>query len=132
MSELSARFDMPLSAYAPRMARRAVGAVLAGWGFTEPEWLDDASILVSELVANAVNHGGGCLELRVQAHGDRVIVSAADGSSVVPRRRSPDDAGGRGLALIEALGAGWGVEDYEGGKRVWIELVRCPGWVSAI
>jgi len=132
MSELSARFDMPLGSYAPRMARRAVSAVLAGWGFTDPDWLDEASILVSELVTNAVNHGGGCLELRVQAHGDQVTVSAADGSSVVPRRRRPDDAGGRGLELIEALSARWGVEDHEGGKRVWIELAACPGWVSAL
>jgi anti-sigma regulatory factor (Ser/Thr protein kinase) len=132
MSELSARFDMPLGAQAPRMARRAVAAVLTGWGFTDVEWLDEVGVVVSELVTNAVHHGGGCVELGVQAHGDRVIVSAADGSSVVPRRRSPDDAGGRGLALIEAFAAGWGVEDHEGGKRVWIQLTRCPGWVSAL
>jgi len=131
MSELSARFDVPLGLYAPRMARRAVGAVLTGWGFTDQGWLDDAAIVVSELVTNAVNHGGGGVELGVQAHGDRVTISAADGSSVLPRRREPDDAGGRGLALIEALSVRWGVEDHHGGKRVWIELARCPGWAQA-
>jgi anti-sigma regulatory factor (Ser/Thr protein kinase) len=130
VSELSARFDMPLSEQAPRMARRAVGAVLAGWGFGDEDWLDGASVVVSELIANAVRHGGGSLELRVQAHADRVVVSAADGSSVVPRHRSADGTGGRGLAVIEAFAARWGVEDHEGGKRVWVRLPVCPGWRS--
>ncbi|MEH1129626.1 ATP-binding protein [Micromonospora sp. CPCC 206061] len=130
MSELSARFDMPLSEQAPGMARRAVGAVLAAWGFGDEDWLDGARVVVSELISNAVRHGNGCVELRVQAHGDRVIVSAADGSSVVPRRRRADDAGGRGLAVIEAFAPRWGVEDHEGGKRVWVELSACLGWRS--
>jgi anti-sigma regulatory factor (Ser/Thr protein kinase) len=130
VSELSARFDMPLSVEAPCMARRVVGAVLAGWGFGDQDWLDGACVVVSELVTNAVRHGTGSLELGVQAHADRVIVSVADGSSVVPRHRSPDDAGGRGLAVIEALSVRWAVEDHEGGKRVWVELPECPGWRS--
>lgn len=110
------------------MARRAVTSLLAGWGFDDQDWLDDTSVLVSELVTNAVRYGTGSVELRVQAHADRVIVSAADGSSVVPRRREADDAGGRGLAVIDAFADQWGVEDHEGGKRVWIQLRPCPGW----
>jgi anti-sigma regulatory factor (Ser/Thr protein kinase) len=110
------------------MARRAVTAILVGWGFGDQDWLDDASVLTSELVTNAVRYGSGSVELRVQAHADRVIVSAADGSSVIPRRRGADDAGGRGLAVIEALADRWGVEDHEGGKRVWVQPRPCPGW----
>jgi anti-sigma regulatory factor (Ser/Thr protein kinase) len=121
---------MPLSSQAPRMARRAVTSMLAGWGFCDEGWLDDASVLVSELVTNAVRYGTGSLELRVQAHADRVTVSAADGSSVIPRRRDADEAGGRGLAVIEAFSHRWGVEDHEGGKRVWIRLRPCPEWRS--
>src|SRR5581483_1936210 len=126
MSELSAYLDLPLGVHAPGHARRAVTAVLHGWGFHDPTWLGHAALVLSELVSNAVRHGGGCVELRVQAHEGRVRLSVADGSSVVPRRREPDDAGGRGSAVIEALSTGWGGQDHEGGKRVWVELPPCP------
>jgi anti-sigma regulatory factor (Ser/Thr protein kinase) len=127
MSELTAHIDLPLGVQAPRSARTAVCAVLAGWGYRDGHWLENAAVVVSELVTNAVRHGGGCLELDIESHDGRVIIAVADGSSVVPRRRDPDDAGGRGLALIEGMSAGWGVHDHEGGKRVWVELGACPG-----
>ncbi|MEU8243140.1 ATP-binding protein [Actinoplanes missouriensis] len=122
MSVLTAHLDVPLDHSAPGAARRAVTAVLSGWGFHDPDWLDEASVVVSELVTNAVRHGGGCVELQVEAHESTVVVSVADGSSVVPRRRDPDGVGGRGIALIEALSAGWSVENYRDGKRVRVEL----------
>jgi anti-sigma regulatory factor (Ser/Thr protein kinase) len=127
MSELTAHIDMPLGVQAPRSARTAVCAVLAGWGYRDDHWLETAAVVVSELVTNAVRHGGGCLELDIESHDGRVIIAVADGSSVVPRRRAPDDVGGRGLALIEGMSRGWGVHDHEGGKRVWVELDPCPG-----
>jgi anti-sigma regulatory factor (Ser/Thr protein kinase) len=127
MSALTAHLDVPLDRAAPAAARRAVAAVLRGWGFRDPDWLDGAAVVVSELVTNAVRHGGGCVALHVEAHEGRVVVSVADGSSVVPRRRDPDGVGGRGIALIEALSDGWTVQNYQGGKRVRVELVSCPG-----
>lgn len=126
MSELTAHLDVPLDRGAPAAARRAVTAVLGGWGFKDADWLDAAAVVVSELVTNAVRHGGGCVALALESHDRRVIVSVADGSSVVPRRRDPDDVGGRGIALIEALSEGWTVENYRGGKRVLVRLVPCP------
>ncbi|GIF14771.1 ATP-binding protein [Actinoplanes teichomyceticus] len=131
MSALTAHLDVPLNQGAPGTARRAVVAVLLGWGFRDPEWLDAAAVVVSELVTNAVRHGGGCVALHVEAHGERVMVSVADGSSVVPRRRDPDDVGGRGIALIEALSAGWTVHNHEGGKQVRVRLHPCPGATAA-
>ncbi|WP_328469637.1 ATP-binding protein [Actinoplanes sp. NBC_00393] len=127
MSALTAYLDVPLSREAPATARRAVTAVLAGWGFRDEDWLDSAAVVVSELVTNAVRHGGGCVALHVEAHDERVTVSVADGSSVVPRRRDPDGVGGRGIALIEALSTGWTVQNHEGGKRVRVVLSPCPG-----
>jgi hypothetical protein len=59
-----------------------------------------------------------------------VTIGAADGSSVQPRRRDADDDSGRGLAIIEALSARWGVHEHEGGKRVWVQLPRHPEQVS--
>jgi anti-sigma regulatory factor (Ser/Thr protein kinase) len=127
MSALTAHLDVPLDRDAPGAARRAVVAVLAGWGFRDPDWVDSTSVVVSELVTNAVRHGGGCIELQLEAHDGRVVVAVADGSAVVPRRREADGAGGRGIALIEALAIGWTVQNYKGGKRVRVELHPCPG-----
>lgn len=100
--------------------------MLITWGYTDAHWLDQMSIVVHELVANAVMHGGGCLELTLAAHDSHVTVCAADGSAVVPRRRTADDGGGRGLEMIEALSQRWTVENYHGGKRVCVVLSPYP------
>jgi hypothetical protein len=63
----------------------------------------------------------------VEAYGRQVIVSVADGSSVVPRPREPDGTGGLGLTIIEALTTRWYVQAHQGGKRVRAELPPCPG-----
>ncbi|GGQ50821.1 ATP-binding protein [Couchioplanes azureus] len=128
MSVLTARFDVPLGPHAARTARHATTAVLTGWGYRDEAWLGHAAVVISELVTNAVRHGGGCVEVSVECHDGRVTLLVADGSSVVPRRREADCDGGRGLALIEALTDRWGVRDHEGGKQVWADLPRCrPG-----
>ncbi|MFC7533754.1 ATP-binding protein [Actinoplanes sp. GCM10030250] len=127
MSALTAHLDVPLDRRAPATARRAVTAVLAGWGFLDPDWLDVAAVVVSELVTNAVRHGGGCLALHVEAHDGQVVVWVADRSPAMPRRRDPDGMGGRGIALIEAMSLGWSVHDHQGGKRVRVDLLPCPG-----
>jgi anti-sigma regulatory factor (Ser/Thr protein kinase) len=130
LAEFTAHVDLPLTDHAPRVARAGIRATLAGWGFTDPEWLDAAALVVSELVSNAVRHGGGCLALELSAHDDHVTVAAVDGSAVVPRRRDahgrPDIDGGRGLAIIEASVQRWGVQDHHGGKRVWVLLAPYP------
>src|SRR5687767_3736300 len=89
MSELTAHLDVPLDRGAPAAARRAVTAVLAGWGFRDDDWLDSTAVVVSELVTNAVRHGGGCVALHLEARAGRVVVSVADESPVLPRRRAP-------------------------------------------
>ncbi|WIM99866.1 ATP-binding protein [Actinoplanes oblitus] len=127
MSTLTAHFDLPLDSTAPGWARSAVTAVLGGWGLRDRAWLDDVAAVVSELVTNAVRHGGGAVVVDVEAYGGQVIVSVADGSSVVPRPRRPDGTGGLGLRIIDALTARWFVESYEGGKRVRAEMPLFPG-----
>ncbi|TDC34968.1 ATP-binding protein [Micromonospora sp. KC213] len=127
MSELTAQLDLPLGVDAPAAARHAISAVLFGWGFRDEGWLAQTAVVVSELVTNAVRHGEGCVAFTIEAHEGRVVLCVADGSSVVPRRREADGTGGRGLAVIEALSARWGVRDHQGGKQVWVELEPYPG-----
>jgi len=128
VSELNATLDLPLGLIAPAAARKAVRHLLIGWELSDPVWLDDAELVVSELVTNAVRYGGGCIALSLQAHEGQVLVQAADGSSVIPRDRGPhaDGGGGYGLRVIESCGESWGVEDFHGGKQVWVRLRPCP------
>jgi anti-sigma regulatory factor (Ser/Thr protein kinase) len=94
------------------------------------EMLDDALLLISELVTNAVLHGGPPIVLAIDCDGEGLHVRVRDGSPAEPRRRSADaDAeGGRGLTLVELLTTTWGVApvaDQRGpGKEVWFELRR--------
>lgn len=86
---------------------------------------NDAVLLVSELVTNAIRHGEGTtvqLIARIRGGSCRVeVVDAGDG--FVPEPRPPDEtnAGGRGLALVESIADAWGA--YEGAStHVWFEL----------
>jgi anti-sigma regulatory factor (Ser/Thr protein kinase) len=127
VSTLTAHFDLPLTATSPSWARHAVAAVLGGWGLRDQDWLDAAMTVVSELVSNAIRHGGGKIVVDIESTGRRAIVSVADGSPVVPQPRPPDQAGGLGLKIIDALSHGWYVQSDERGKRVRAELLPCPG-----
>jgi signal transduction histidine kinase len=114
VSELTARFDLPLGNHAPAAARRVVTGVLEGWGYADRMWLDRAEVVVSELVSTAVKHSGGAIGVAVELHDEAVTVSVVDGDTVVPETGATD--------LLDALAAAWGVHDHEGGKRVWAEL----------
>ena len=130
MNTLHASFDLPLGPAAPGAARHAIGPVLYGWGVRDDDWLRLTELVVSELVSNAVVHGGGCLSLEVTAHDGVVVVAVADGSAALPARPAADAVlgpvelaeGGRGIALIEAFGCRWGVRPHHDGKQVWVEL----------
>lgn len=89
---------------------------------------DDALLLTSELVANAVLHAHTGVELSVVTGMDTIHVEVADGSATVPQQRSPDveDIGGRGLALVAALAGDWGVRLAPPGKVVWFDLPVPP------
>ena len=83
---------------------------------------DDLALLVSEVVTNAVRHGGatddGHVVVEVVAERSHVLVRVLDGGRRVPRPRKPGPAGGWGLHLVEALADRWGAAPGE----VWFEL----------
>ncbi|MEV4350916.1 ATP-binding protein [Actinoplanes sp. NPDC049596] len=136
MAQRSLRFDVPVGPQAPGEARHRVVTCLREWGFGGSGWLDSVAVVVSEVVTNAVQHGGDgpliAVALDVQAA--RVALSVADSSAVAPRRREPDDRGGRGLLLLDALTDRWYVADDGDGKRVHVEFRRAevtPGQEEA-
>ncbi|BBC97980.1 ATP-binding protein [Streptomyces griseofuscus] len=104
-------------------ARDAVAALLAA---ARPAPLrrsvQDAQLVVSELVTNAEKHAPGpcalSLELRPGAHALRICVT--DTSSSPPRPRPPDPArvGGHGLHLVRMLSRDLEVTVLPDGKRV--------------
>ena len=124
----SAELLLPMGTKAPGAAREFLRR--SGCTAHALHLLDDALLLVSELVTNSVVHGGPPIVLAVQCDGDALHVRVRDGATVapLPRTASDDDEGGRGLTLVELLTDTWGVEpvadDHGAGKAVWFELRR--------
>lgn len=107
-------------------ARRA----MAEWGWRSadgrpsPRLALDAALVVSELLTNAVLHGGGPVELVVGIRGqDALRIEVADGSAVRPEARPLDATpGGHGLRIVEKISDAWGVDAGADGKVVWSEI----------
>ena len=87
---------------------------------------DDVSLVVSELVTNAVRYAEPPVTLEIEATDDEVTIAVADGSPGRPNRRDADvdEEGGRGLALIDLLATETGVRPHPPGKTVWAALPR--------
>jgi anti-sigma regulatory factor (Ser/Thr protein kinase) len=110
---------------APALARAALSGFLRER--TDAATLETLTLLVSEVVSNAVLHSDAppasaiVLCARVLDHG-RVRVEVTDrGSGFTPVARDPDRNGGYGLYLLDKQATRWGVE-RDGGTRVWFEL----------
>ncbi|MBM9508210.1 SpoIIE family protein phosphatase [Actinacidiphila acididurans] len=106
-------------------ARDALREALVAWRL--PNLADDLELAAGELLGNVLLHteGGAVVTLEVLPEPvRRVRLSVQDRSSVWPRRRSPGEAAtsGRGLLMIDALAARWGVEPRGDGKAVWCEF----------
>jgi signal transduction histidine kinase len=114
--------DIPRDARAPVIARRMVDDFD---GVLTPAAAEQARLLLSEVVSNAVRHGAGD-QVRVlidAAHDGELRCEVVDeGSGFVPKARDkPATAeGGWGLHLVETLSRRWGVR--EGSTHVWFEL----------
>ena len=115
---------LPSSTRAPAQAR----AFLRRSGCPEHalDLLDDALLLVSELVTNSVVHGGPPIVLQVECDSETLRVRVRDGSSVppTPRQADEDAEGGRGMTLVDLLTDTWGIEPvvHGPGKAVWFQL----------
>jgi len=89
-------------------------------------WLiDDAMLLVTELVTNAVLHGEPPLTVAVECRELALEIRVRDSGADLPliRTTSVEDESGRGMLLLSSVAADWGVERMPaGGKEVWFQL----------
>lgn len=104
-------------------SRRFVADVLRSNGAP----VTDAALLVaSELVTNAVQHGTGEVELRIELDGSAVRLEVLDDghAAVKLTSKAPASAvGGRGLELVHSVSRRWGAGfDPAGRTLVWAEL----------
>ena len=103
-----------------------------------PAIVDDAAVIVTELVANAVLHASGPVRLEIgpAPEGPAIRIAVADSSPAPPavREYGTGAATGRGLTLVSRISRAWGVDPApEGeGKVVWAELVPSGGEVHAV
>jgi anti-sigma regulatory factor (Ser/Thr protein kinase) len=111
-----------------REARQLVRRTLAEWNLLHLE--DSATLLVSEVVTNAVLHARTGLALSLCVADDVLRVTVSDGSPRRPQRRphSLEAGTGRGLSLLAALSTEWGSGPGEDPwqKDVWFELPVDP------
>ncbi|MFG2097728.1 SpoIIE family protein phosphatase [Streptomyces sp. NPDC048612] len=109
-------------------ARAFVRDTLQGWGCADI--VDDAVVLTSELVTNAVVHAGTAADVLCLRNESGVRISVADRypEREIPLQNAgqvvvhPDREGGRGLLLCGALASRWGVEYTAAQKHVWFQL----------
>ena len=90
-----------------------------------PDLADDAALVVSELVTNAILHGGGCTGIEVVVLDGGLRIEVRDGSRVPPLlgRPSEESLTGRGLRLVARLSEHWGAHAAaDEGKVVWAQL----------
>ncbi|MFE7772805.1 SpoIIE family protein phosphatase [Streptomyces sp. NPDC057445] len=139
----AARTSLPGSPPAASAARRFLRAALAEWtrlGMVATrgadQLADDAVVVVSELVTNAVVHAGTTVEVLVRLDAASeddpasLVVEVSDRHPARPVRSEPPDPGaasgepeyGRGLQLVTALAASWGITYRPGLKAVWARL----------
>jgi anti-sigma regulatory factor (Ser/Thr protein kinase) len=115
---------LPKAAVAAALARRALDRLS---GQVDEQRLDDARLLVSELVANAVEHVDqqGMIELRVDNDAERLrveVLDPGDGFTADGHRPVDQAESGWGLHFVSRIADRWAAETGERG-RVWFELM---------
>jgi anti-sigma regulatory factor (Ser/Thr protein kinase) len=115
---------MESDATAPSQARQEVRRAISVLGLNG-DLAEDIVLVTSELVTNAVEHGGGQCRFEID-HSDGVLtIRVYDPGSDRPAPRAPKAPAprGRGLWLVERLANAWGSEDSANGKCVWARFV---------
>jgi PAS domain S-box-containing protein len=88
------------------------------------ELVEDAELLVSEIVTNALVHAGTAIDVTCSLDDGGLRVEVGDGSphAPSPRRYGIQAGTGRGLRLLREMVDDWGVLPGERGKTVWFQM----------
>ena len=116
---------LPFTANAAALAREALRIYAAR---LPPELMQDATLLTSELVSNAIRYGRPPVTLAIERAPDQLTVSVRDTAPALPVLTSvgPEVERGRGLQIVASVADHWGVEPEPTGKRVWFQLQVHP------
>lgn len=118
------RLRLPTDTQAPRLARDFLTNAFCP--VHNAQVMDDAKLLVSELVTNALQHGTPPISMCVECDaidGLRISVSDGDRSDPIPRQAAPDAESGRGMRLVDVISDQWGIDHHDGdGKDIWFRL----------
>jgi LuxR family transcriptional regulator, maltose regulon positive regulatory protein len=130
---LEARLTLGPVPTAAAAGRQFVGEVCGHWGLQV--LAEQAALLASELVTDAVVHAHTALELRVELRGSRLQVAVHDQDPNLPGLLAAKDGTDRGLGLqiVDQVAKAWGVrQDGAGGKTVWCTLDLPPPQAGAV
>jgi two-component sensor histidine kinase len=96
--------------------------------------VDDAGLMVSELVTNAVNASATTITVRLDIHRDHARIAVTDDAPGSPMLRipSPNATGGRGLRIVDQLARRWGTGPTSDGKQTWAELSVDPAVTATL
>lgn len=111
-----------------RSVATARGLLLAALDGHSKDTVDDALLMISELVSNAVRHTRTVLLVGVTIGDHMLRVDVTDDNPTLPVARDPEQeaTGGRGLRIVDALATRWGITPTAEGKTVWFETQLTP------
>jgi anti-sigma regulatory factor (Ser/Thr protein kinase) len=112
--------------------RSRVRTALRGWGVVGRA-AEDVVLIVSELVANAIEHAHTPLVVALGREEDRMHIRVRDYSLDPPVMRLVEDDPRRGWGLrLIAMLATWGSEPLSDGKTVWAVVEQCPPGLQSV
>jgi anti-sigma regulatory factor (Ser/Thr protein kinase) len=86
--------------------------------------VEDAVLMISELVTNAVRHTRDVVLVLVTLHRATLRVDVSDNDPTMPVAPDAEDnaTSGRGLRIVQALADHWGITPTADGKTIWFEI----------
>jgi anti-sigma regulatory factor (Ser/Thr protein kinase) len=121
---------LPIDGGSVAAARRLLRSMLDG---KQAASTDDAVLMISELVTNAVRHAHTLLRVMVSIADHDLRVEVSDDDPTLPVAPDPEHhaTSGRGLRIVDELADHWGITPNTDGKTVWFELHLGDGGTSA-